>query len=93
MTIFMTMHPTYQGPRYRTFRALMFVATGLFGLVPLIHGVSVFGISGMMRKALPYTLLKAGCLLSGTAFYAVSLPFFAYNSKVDFDINLQDKVP
>jgi hypothetical protein len=27
----------------------------------------------MMRKALPYTLAKAGCLLSGTSFYIVSL--------------------
>jgi hypothetical protein len=30
-------------------------------------------MSQMMRKAFPYTMAKAGCLLSGTAFYAVSL--------------------
>lgn len=52
----------------------MFVATGLSGVAPLIHGLSVFGMSQMMRKAFPYTLAKAGCLLSGTLFYAVSLP-------------------
>ena len=33
-----------------------------------------FGVSQMIRKALPYTLAKAFCLLSGTSFYAVSLP-------------------
>lgn len=69
----MTMHPKFQGSKYRLFRALMFVATGLSGLAPLIHGLIVFGTSQMMRKALPYTLAKAGCLLSGTSFYAVSL--------------------
>ena len=70
----MTMHPKFQGAKYRLFRALMFVATGLSGIAPLIHGLSVFGISQMMKKALPDTLAKAGCLLSGTSFYAVSLP-------------------
>ncbi|OAQ61384.1 hemolysin-III family protein [Purpureocillium lilacinum] len=74
LTIFMTMHPKFQGSKYRLFRALMFVATGLSGVAPLIHGLNVFGMSQMMRKALPYTLAKAGCLLSGTSFYAVSLP-------------------
>jgi hypothetical protein len=75
LTIFMAMHPKFQGPEYRLFRALMFVATGLSGVAPLIHGLNVFGMSQMMRKAFPYTLAKAGCLLSGTSFYAVSLQF------------------
>jgi adiponectin receptor len=50
----------------------MFVATGMCGVAPLIHGLNVFGLSLMMRKAFPYTMAKAGCLLSGVAFYAVS---------------------
>lgn len=70
----MTMHPKFQGSKYRLFRALMFVATGLSGVAPLIHGLYVFGISQMMSKAFPYTLAKASCLLSGVAFYAASLP-------------------
>ena len=67
------MHPKFQGPKYRLFRASMFVATGLSGVAPLVHGFNVFGMSQMMRKAFPHTLAKAGCLLSGTWFYAVSL--------------------
>ena len=51
----------------------MFVATSLTGVVPLIDGLQVFGMSQMMRKAFPYTLAKAGCLLTETLFYAVSL--------------------
>ncbi|KAJ6018484.1 hemolysin-III family protein [Penicillium canescens] len=40
LTIFMTMHPNFQGPKYRLLRALMFVATGLSGVAPLIHGLN-----------------------------------------------------
>lgn len=79
----MTMHPKFQGTKYRLFRALMFVATGLSGVTPLIHGLIVFGMSQMMRKAFPYTLAKAGCLLSGTSFYAVSLPTAPHKRKID----------
>ncbi|KAJ5364598.1 hemolysin-III family protein [Penicillium cataractarum] len=83
LTILMTMHPKFQGPKYRLFRALMFVATGLSGVAPLIHGLSVFGMSQMMRKALPYTLAKAGCLLSGTSFYVTRFPESRYPGKFD----------
>ncbi|EMT73718.1 ADIPOR-like receptor spbc12c2.09c, partial [Fusarium odoratissimum] len=64
----------FQGPEYRLFRTLMFVATGLSGVVPLIHAINMFGMSQMMSKAFPYTLVKVGCLLVGTWFYVVSLP-------------------
>ncbi|KAI1133212.1 hemolysin-III family protein [Nemania abortiva] len=64
--------------KYRLFRALMFVATSLSGVAPLIHGVNVFGISQMTRKAFPYTLVKAGYLPSGTSFYATRFPESRY---------------
>ncbi|PSN67548.1 hemolysin-III family protein [Corynespora cassiicola Philippines] len=83
LTIFMTMHPKFQGSKYRLFRALMFVATGLSGVAPLIHGLNVFGMSQMMQKAFPYTLAKAGCLLSGTSFYATRFPESRYPGKFD----------
>ncbi|KAL2787700.1 hemolysin-III related-domain-containing protein [Aspergillus keveii] len=73
LTIFLTMHRKFKGSEYRIFRAFMFVATGLSSVAPLIHGLNVFGMSQMMRKAFPYTVAKAGCLLSGTLFYAVGL--------------------
>ncbi|PVH68597.1 HlyIII-domain-containing protein [Cadophora sp. DSE1049] len=83
LTIFMTLHPKYQGSKYRVFRALMFVATSLCGVAPLIHGIKVFGMSQMMRKAFPYTMAKAGCLLSGTAFYITRFPESRYPGKFD----------
>lgn len=74
MTIVVTLHPKFQGRKYRTFRALTFVAVGLSGFAPLIHGLILFGWRLMMKKALPNTMGKAVCLWSGTAFCAVSLP-------------------
>ncbi|KAH8737118.1 hemolysin-III family protein [Ilyonectria robusta] len=83
LTIFKTIHPKFQGSKYRLFRVLMFVATGLSGIAPLIHGLIAFGMSQMMRKAFPYTLAKAGCLLSRTSFYATRFPESRYPGKFD----------
>jgi adiponectin receptor len=55
-------------------RTLAFVATGMSVVVPLIHGLSIFGLDLMGKKAFTYTLVaKIGCLLSATVLYAVSL--------------------
>ncbi|KAI3565804.1 hemolysin-III family protein [Fusarium oxysporum f. sp. albedinis] len=83
LAIFVVMHPKFQGPKYRLFRTLMFVATGLSGVAPLIHGINLFGMSQMMRKAFPYTLAKAGCLLFGTWFYVTRFPESLYPGKFD----------
>ncbi|KAJ0128762.1 Uncharacterized protein HZ326_28141 [Fusarium oxysporum f. sp. albedinis] len=83
LAIFVTMHPKFQGPKYRLFRTLVFVATGLSGVAPLIHGINVFGMSQMMSKAFPYTLAKAGCLLFGTWFYVTRFPESLYPGKFD----------
>lgn len=73
LTLFAIMHPRSQGPKYRPFRALVFVLTGLSGVAPLAHGFHKFGLSQMTAKAFPYTAAKAGCLISGVSFYVVSL--------------------
>jgi adiponectin receptor len=52
----------------------MFVITGFSGIAPLTHGLVVFGMSQMIEKGFLYTVAKAGCLIFGTLFYAVSFP-------------------
>lgn len=43
----------------------------------------MFGLDLMDKKTFAYTMLaKIGCLLSGTALYAVSLPIWQYKRKV-----------
>jgi len=47
----------------------------MYVLAPLIHGIRIFGLDLMKKKAFTYTLVaKIGCLLPGTVLYAVSLP-------------------
>ena len=46
----------------------MFVATGLSGVAPLIHGLIVFGMSQVVRKGFPYTLAKADSFYLGLRF-------------------------
>jgi len=72
----MNTHPKLQGHKYRSMRTSAFMATGMSVVAPLVHGISVFGLDLMNKKAFTYTLVaKIGCLLSGTVLYAVSLPF------------------
>lgn len=43
-------------------------------VAPLLHGLNLFGLDLMNKKAFTYALVaKIGCLLSGTALYTVSL--------------------
>lgn len=67
-------------------RTLAFVATGLSVVAPLIHGLDLFGLDVMNKKAFTYTVVaKVGCLLFGTALYAVSLLFCLCWKRIDPD--------
>lgn len=78
-------NPRFQGPKFRAFRALTFVSTGLSGFAPLIHGVKMFGVSQMMKQSgMPYYLIEGGFLLSGALIYMVRLQVF-HMIKTDSD--------
>jgi predicted membrane channel-forming protein YqfA (hemolysin III family) len=65
-------------------RTLAFVATGTSVVLPLIHGLNIFGLDLMNKKAFTYTMVaKIGYLLSGTAFYVVSLISYPRKRKID----------
>lgn len=65
-------------------RTLAFVATGMSVVAPLVHGLSVFGLDLMNKKALTYTMVaKVGCLLPGTGLYAVRPPCCPYHGTTD----------
>lgn len=72
-TIFIMVNPRFQSQKFRVFRALTFVVTGLSGFAPLIHGVQMFGGSQMMKQSgMPYYLTEGGFPLLGALIYAVS---------------------
>ncbi len=75
-------------------RTLAFVATGMSVVAPLIHGLDIFGLDLMNKKAFTYTIVaKIGCLLSGTTLYAVSFLFCLYKRKINPNTrDLKDEV-
>jgi len=68
------MNSKLQGKRWRTFRFCTFVATGLSGFAPLIHGILHFGLSHMVTQSgMPYYLAEGFLYVMGALFYAVSI--------------------
>jgi hypothetical protein len=50
------------------------VGLGASGFAPLIHGITMFGWSQMVKQSgMPYYLVEGGFLLTGSFFYAVRL--------------------
>lgn len=73
LTIFMLLSPWFRGPKWRTFRVLTFVVTGLTGFAPLAHGIQMFGFGQMVKQSgLPYYLGEGGLLVLGAFIYVVS---------------------
>ncbi|KAF9883100.1 hypothetical protein FE257_004108 [Aspergillus nanangensis] len=84
LTIFIVVNPKFQGQKFRVFRALTFIATGLSGFVPLVHGVKMFGVSQMISQSgMLYYLIEGGFLLLGALIYATRFPESRYPGKFD----------
>ncbi|KAI1437386.1 mPR-like GPCR protein [Xylaria sp. CBS 124048] len=67
--------PYFQGPRWRTFRLIVFVVTGLSGLAPIVHGIHMFGFEQMVRQSgLPYYIAEGGIFMIGAGVYAARFP-------------------
>lgn len=76
--------PKLQGLRFRKFRVVTFVFTGLSGFAPLIHGIQVFGLTQMKRQSgLPYYLVEGLLLVLSVLFYATSVPERIYPDRFD----------
>ncbi|KAJ5669169.1 mPR-like GPCR protein [Penicillium macrosclerotiorum] len=79
LTILIMINPKFQGQKFRAFRTLTFVTTGLSGFAPLIHGIKMFGVSQMMKQSgMPYYLVEGVFLLMGALIYATKFPESRY---------------
>ncbi|KAK3293281.1 mPR-like GPCR protein [Chaetomium fimeti] len=84
LTIGIMVSPRFQGREFRIFRTLTFVGLGTSGFAPLIHGITMFGWSQMVKQSgMPYYLVEGGFLLAGTFFYATKFPESRYPGKFD----------
>ena len=64
----------FRTPAWRPYRAAMFIALGLSGIVPVIHGVSIYGYSGLNdRMSLSWVILHGAFYIFGAVLYAVRL--------------------
>ncbi|CAJ2509055.1 Uu.00g140810.m01.CDS01, partial [Anthostomella pinea] len=75
VSIVIMLAPHFQGQKWRTFRLLTLVCTGLAGVAPFIHGIKMFGFAQMARQSgLPYYLAEGGLFLLGAVVYATRFP-------------------
>lgn len=56
----------------------MFIGLGLSGVVPVIHGVSIYGYSGLEdRMSISWVIAQGTMYIFGAVLYAVSLAGFS----------------
>ncbi|KAI4729535.1 HlyIII-domain-containing protein [Aureobasidium sp. EXF-10728] len=67
--------PSFRTPKWRPFRASMFVAMGASAVIPVLHGISLFGIAQLERQiGLSWLVLQGILYISGAAIYAARFP-------------------
>ncbi|TIA30256.1 HlyIII-domain-containing protein [Aureobasidium pullulans] len=67
--------PSFRTPKWRPFRAGMFVAMGLSAVIPVLHGISLFGVEQLQRQmGLSWLVLQGVLYVSGAAIYAARVP-------------------
>ncbi|KAI0592896.1 hemolysin-III channel protein Izh2 [Biscogniauxia sp. FL1348] len=65
----------FRTPRYRPYRTAIFVGLGVSGIVPVCHGISIYGYQGLVeRMGLDWVLLQGFLYIFGAFLYAVRWP-------------------
>lgn len=73
-TLCVTLLSTFQTPDFQAYRAGVFCALGLWGLVPVLHGWALnWGVAAVAR-ALALDLLMGAIYLVGAVIYAMRIP-------------------
>lgn len=73
-TITTLLSPVFSTGRYRSFRAVLFMSMGFFGLVPAVHAVILNWDEPERNVTLAYELAMALSYLIGTMFYVTRIP-------------------
>jgi adiponectin receptor len=65
----------FRTPAWRPYRASMFVALGLSGVIPVVHGLVLDGLGTVdQRMGLRYVLVEAALYISGAGLYVMRFP-------------------
>lgn len=72
-TFIVIMHPKFRSSEWRPFRAAMFIMMGLSAIVPVLHGLKLYGLEQMQRQiGLSWLVLQGVLYITGAVIYAVS---------------------
>ena len=75
VTAAVTLLPMFRTPKWRPFRAGMFVALGLSGFIPVLHGLSIYGLAGLDKQlGLRWVMAEAFMYILGAGIYAARVP-------------------
>ena len=75
LSSYVTMNPHFRTPKYRPFRAGMFVGLGVSGVFPILHGIYLDGYSLLnARVGLNWMLTQGALYILGAGIYAARVP-------------------
>lgn len=64
----------FRTPDWRPYRAMMFVGLGVSGVIPVVHGLTIYGYQELNERiGLNWVLLQGVLYILGAFIYAVSL--------------------
>ncbi|KAI7905934.1 hemolysin-III related-domain-containing protein [Cokeromyces recurvatus] len=82
ITAAVTLMKHFRTPAYRWVRATLFMALGLFGIVPTFHGIWIYGINNAVKTiSLGHMALMAFTYIAGALIYGARFPESAMPGK------------
>ncbi|KAI0842212.1 HlyIII-domain-containing protein [Hypoxylon sp. FL0890] len=74
----------FRTPRWRPYRAAMFVGLGVSGVVPVCHGLNIYGYQSLEeRMGLNWVLVQGFLYIFGAFLYAIRWPERSFPRKFD----------
>jgi len=74
----------FRTPQWRSYRAIMFICFGLFGCIPVLHGVVMYGYKGLGdRMSVTWVILQGALYILGAVFYATRYPESVFPGRFD----------
>ncbi|CEG81133.1 hypothetical protein RMATCC62417_15367 [Rhizopus microsporus] len=75
ITATVTLLKHFRTPAYRWVRALLFISLGLFGVVPTLHGIIIYGLNNAVKTiSLSHLILMALTYIAGAVIYGARFP-------------------
>ncbi|KAL1589725.1 hypothetical protein WHR41_01655 [Cladosporium halotolerans] len=83
--IVFTLHPSFLGPTFRKYRALMYTCFGLSAILFVSHSIYLYGFVVQRRRlAIEWMALMGFLNIAGAGFYASRLPERWFPNRFDF---------